>query len=140
MKRKKKRRFRKPEPLFYLTTKYKVLTFLMRAAWLLLTVGCRVEGFVCASWSQGKVLFDYIRSIFNNYSISTKPSGLPVVAYTSQVSTYPLHLARFDTDSFPVGIDTMCSCTMSNQINCFKDLKPFQPNVEGIAGSQLQAT
>ena len=140
MKRKKRRRFRKPQPLFHLTTKYKLLTFLMRAVWLLLTVGCRVEGFVCASWSQGKVLFDYIRSIFNNYSISTKPSGLPVVAYTSQVSTYPLHLARFDTDSFPIGIDTMCSCTMSNQINCFKDLKPFQPNVEGIAGSQLQAT
>ena len=139
MKKKREKKFRKPSPIFQLTTKYKLLTFFLRAVWVLLTVGCRVERFVCCSWSQGKVLFLYFKSFFNSL-FHPQSFRLPFIACTSQVTSYPSYLARFDTDSFDIGIDTMCSCTMSSLRNCFQDLKPFKPAVEGIAGSQIQAT
>ncbi len=43
--------------------------------------------------------------------------------------------SRFDTDSFKIGIDTLCSVTMSPRKECFQDLKPVEgATVTGIAG------
>eukprot|EP00956_Cyclotella_meneghiniana_P030853 scaffold79127_cov62-Cyclotella_meneghiniana.AAC.2 len=96
-------------------------------------VGCRVERFVSSSWSHGSRLFSKIRS---HLSIRRMPStGLPVVAYTSQLPSVQSSVVRFDTDSFDIGIDTMCSCTMSSNKDCFQDLVHFSPSVEGVAGS-----
>ena len=141
MKKKKKKRFRKPPQIFHLTTKYKILTSIVRAIWVLLTVGCRVERFISSSWSRGSKLFSNFRSHLQKLSIQRLPSsGLPFVAYTSHLPSFYTNIARFDTDSFDIGIDTMCSCTMSSNKDCFQDLVQFSPSVEGIGGSSLQAT
>ena len=49
---------------------------------------------------------------------------------------------RFDTDSFKIGVDTLCSITMSGNVTCFKNLKPMSGgSVGGIAGSlSIQGT
>ena len=42
--------------------------------------------------------------------------------------------AKFDTDSFKIGVDTLCSITMSANKSCFKNLKPITGSmVRGIA-------
>ena len=53
----------------------------------------------------------------------------------------PRHFhGQFDTDSFKIGIDTMCSCTMSGNKHHFEDLKkgPTPKTVGGIGDSMLK--
>jgi hypothetical protein len=47
----------------------------------------------------------------------------------------PTHLARFDTDSFRIGVDTLCTRTLSGNKEHFEDLKTYDGSqVTGISG------
>jgi hypothetical protein len=145
MKRKKQKRFRKPKPLFHLTWKYKAVTLTLCALVAAYKVGCRVERFVSSSLSGG---FCWVLSLFSKAStrsISCDPTPQQGYLKARFVAFQSLLFqnaskARFDTDSFKIGIDTLCSITMSSNRNCFKNLKPLNgPTVGGIAGGlQIQ--
>jgi hypothetical protein len=53
----------------------------------------------------------------------------------------PTHLARFDTESFRIGVDTLCTRTLSGNKDHFEDLKPYKGSkVTGISGGlEIQA-
>ncbi len=67
-----------------------------------------------------------------------------VVAYTATAAGQKPQCfhGQFDTDSFKIGIDTMCSCTMSGNKHHFEDLKegPTPKTVGGIGNSKLKIT
>jgi hypothetical protein len=47
----------------------------------------------------------------------------------------PSHLACFDTDSFRIGVDTLCTRTLSDNEEHFEDLQPYKGSkVTGILG------
>ena len=47
----------------------------------------------------------------------------------------PTYLARFDTDSFCIGVDTLCTCTLSGNKEHFEDLQLYKgKEVTGISG------
>jgi hypothetical protein len=47
----------------------------------------------------------------------------------------PTYLARFDSDSFRIGVDNLCTRTLSGNKDHFEDLKLYKgQKVKGIAG------
>ncbi len=48
-------------------------------------------------------------------------------------------IARFDTNSYKICVDTGASCSMSGDITHFEDLIPVQHQVSGISDKRLQA-
>jgi hypothetical protein len=128
MKRKKRKRFRKPKPLFHLTWKYKAVTLTLCALVAAYKVGCRVERFISSFLSGGFCWVSSLISKTSTHSISYDP--LPcqgsLKAWFVVSAIFPnASKARFDTDSFKIGIDTFCSITMSSNRSCFKNLKPL---------------
>jgi hypothetical protein len=70
---------------------------------------------------------------------STYPIG-DFVAYQSDSEANPPVRARFDTDSFRIGVDTLASCTMSGNKECFENLMLISngPVVDGFAGNKAK--
>jgi hypothetical protein len=152
MKRKKKQRFRKPPPLYHLTWKFKIFKLTLAFALCALKVGCCVERFVCSSFWFLRYCYclfcrdivphlaKNIHNLHLHFPIYTKLYDCyPVaefVGYQSASDYPPIAQARFDTDSFKIGIDTLCSVTMSAKRECFQNLQPVAdgPFVDGIAG------
>ena len=132
MKRKKKKKFRKPPALFHLTWKFKAVAYTVKALKL---IDC------CVGWRYLRSaevvvsrLLGFLRHLRDHTAIC-RTTVVPIVAYTSET---PLHeppiRARFDTDSFPIGVDSLCSITMSPVKDCFQDLRYFKEFVGGIVG------
>ncbi len=47
----------------------------------------------------------------------------------------PTYLARFDTNSFRIGVDTLCTCTLSGNKEHFENLRLYKgKEVTGISG------
>lgn len=121
MKRKKKRKFRKPPSLFYLTWKYKFLLLTIWTIKILLTVGCRVGPFVRRAFGvllriSSSLCTDIPSQAIKALHYLHLRSQFEFVVYASEVdcvSATPMK-ARFDTDSFKIGIDTQCLVTMSS--------------------------
>ena len=61
-----------------------------------------------------------------------------IVAYESLLRPYTT-MAKFDTDSFKIGVDTLCSVTMSANKSCFENLKPITGSMVGGIASGLPA-
>jgi hypothetical protein len=135
MKRKKKRKFRKPKSLFKLTWQYKALVLTVRALLGIYKVGCRVERFVCSSLSVVNCLVNSksLQGLINRVKGRVNFREANIVACEALLPS-AVARARFNTDSFKIGVDTMCSVTMSGNRNCFEDLKPLDSAVGGIAG------
>ena len=66
----------------------------------------------------------------------------PIIAFQAyEGEDLPTHLARFDTNSFLIGVDTLCTWTLSGNRDHFEDLKPYKGlQVTGIAGGLEIAT
>ena len=82
------------------------------------------------------ILSYYIRHYFIHPIRRRLPSFVVYAASTDPYDCLP-ERARFDTDSFKIGIDTLCSVTMSGVRECFQDLKDIDdPAIlaKGIAG------
>ncbi len=133
MKQKKRRKFRKPKPLFHLTTRGKLII----GIYLFVIRLHRVLNHVS---NQIQLLHLCLCSFF--YHTHSKRLDPVVVACpataTGQVPRC-FH-GQFDTDSFKIGIDTMCSCTMSGNKHHFEDLRegPTPKTVGGIGDSTLK--
>ena len=135
MKQNKRRKFRKPKPLFHLTTKGKLIIriylFVIRLHRVLNHVSKQIQ-----------LLHLSLRSFFHRHHTHSRPLDLMVVACpATATSQVPKHFhGQFDTDSFKIGIDTMCSCTMSGNKHHFEDLRegPTPKTVGGIGDSMLK--
>jgi hypothetical protein len=69
-----------------------------------------------------------------NYRIKKQSITQALQSTTKSSTSLPFH-SRFDTDSFQIGIDTLCSITMSGKKECFQDLKVSEgATIVGIAG------
>jgi hypothetical protein len=107
MKRKKRKRFRKPKPLFHLTWKYKAVTLTLCALVTAYKVGCRVERFVSSSLSGG---FCWVLSLFSktsthsiSYDSTPCQGSLKAWFVVFQSLVFPnASKACFDTDSFKI--------------------------------------
>jgi hypothetical protein len=156
MKRKKKKKFRKPPPLYHLTWKYKL--FKLTLAFIIgsLKVGCCVERFISSScWFLHYCFWLLHHDIVSTACKTTKYlhlhlpsfaklySSYPIgdfVAFKSNADIYPPVRTRFDTDSFRIGVDTLASCTMSGNKECFENLMLISngPVVDGFAGNKAK--
>jgi hypothetical protein len=152
MRRKKKRRFRKPRPLFHLTTKFELMRLTFLFVMTALRVGCRVVWVVESVLANTSRFYRRITSypsyFLRHYVIHPLRRHLPsfVTCYLPRFVAYESssdpedclpERARFDTDSFRIGIDTLCSVTMSGIRECFQDLEEIDDpamRAKGIAG------
>ena len=126
--------FIKQKPLFYLRWKFKVLTFFLHAAIFIYLVGCHVEHLVGHSFQLLLHPHHLRHRLDLSYRIN-KHAVAHAFQSTKESSPLPPFQPRFDTDSFRIGIDTLCSITMSGKKECFKDLKPSEgATISGIAG------
>jgi hypothetical protein len=156
MKRKKKKKFRKPPPLYHLTWKYKLFKLTLAFIVCSLKVGCCVERLVGSSFWFLHYCFWYLRRDIVSTACKTSKylhlhlplftklySSYPIgnfVAYQSDSEANPPVRARFDTDSFRIGVDTLASCTMSGNRDCFENLMLISngPVVDGFAGNKAK--
>ena len=126
--------FIKPTPLSYLTWKFKILTFFLRTAIYTYLVGCRVERLVGHSFK----LLLCPRHLRHRLDLSCRVNKHAVThafQSTTASSSLPPFRPRFDTDSYRIEIDTLCSITMSGRKECFRDFKPSEgATITGIAG------
>ena len=124
----------KPKPLFYLTWKFKIIALTLRAALALYLVGCRMEHLVGSSFQW----LLSVNSLCYRTELNYRMAKHTVLhAFQTQAPSSPSHIfqPRFDTDSFRIGIDTLCSVTMSGKKECFCDLHLSEGDtVVGIAG------
>jgi hypothetical protein len=109
-----KRLHRKKKPSVHLQTestiKSKLWTYLVPIAVSMFRVGCRVEG--------------RLRELITSHLLRELPS-FPRLIFTTLLSTADCTRAfRFDSDSYPIGIDTHALRCMVNIPHLFKDLKP----------------
>ncbi len=87
----------------------------------------------------------FFRPTLNQCDIPTyyrhRPVCLSYVAYPAKSAQEEgHHICQFDTDSFKIGVDTMCSRTMSGSKHHFEDLREVPPtkSVDGIGNSALK--
>ena len=138
MKRKKSRKFRKPPPLLHLTWKWKFWKLFIMTALTLYKVCCYMEHSFTSSLKQAH----YFATLFRSFLLQTIPwrctqqHARHCAFFSTLDSSLPNPVcSRFDTDSFKIGVDTLCSVTMSPRKECFQDLKPVEgATVNGIAG------
>ena len=133
MKQKKRRKFRKPKPLFHLTAKGKLLIGIHLFA-------IRFHRVLNYVYKQIQLLQSCLHSLFYHArSKSLNPVVVACPATATGLVPRRLH-SQFDTDSFKIGIDTMCSCTMSGNKHHFQDLRegPTPKTVGGIGDSALK--
>jgi hypothetical protein len=106
-----------------------------------------VERFVCAClccfsrrWVSCCFSATSIDHWIHWFWASSRLHSKQIVAYQSVYDSAAR--AKFDTDSFKIGIDTLCSITMSGNVKCFENLKPvLSGSVGGIAGGlSIQGT
>ncbi len=140
MKRKRKSTFRKPKPLFHLTWQFKVLQLTL---WVFLgsyKVGCCMERFVYSSLCFVNCLVQSLslKSLIERFKHRLNRRRANIVAYESLLHPYTT-MAKFDTDSFKIGVDTLCSVTMSANKSCFENLKPITGSMVGGIASGLPA-
>jgi hypothetical protein len=132
-KRMQKGHYKKPKPLFHLTWKYKAMKLTIRLAASIYQAGCRVERLVGRSFQLLLCVHSLIYQLELNCRLKTH-SVRHAFKSTGTFLSHPFR-PRFDTDSFRIGIDTLCSITMSGKKECFKDLKPSEgATIVGIAG------
>ncbi len=116
---KRLRKKRKPSVRFWMgaknDSKDKLQTYLVPLTVSLLKVGCRIESSLCHCWLREILAYCCLRELPSKAS-----------------STYSLHasavegvaaMIRFDSDSFPIGVDCHASQCMANTPHLFKDLK-----------------
>ncbi len=131
----KKKRFR--EKMKRKKRKIPKLTHLLVAA---LRVGCCVERALRIAYRRTR------RAARSFYSKALKVREKTMARVSHKYSTIiafqantgedlPTHLARFDTDSFRIGVDTLCTRTLSGNKEHFEDLKMYDGSkVTGISG------
>ncbi len=129
-----KGKYIKPKPLFYLTWKFKAIKLTVRAAASIYLAGCRVERLV----GHSSQLLLYLSQLCHRIALYCRMRHHAIHqafrSTTASSSSLPYH-SRFDTDSFRIGVDTLCSVTMSGKKECFKDLKPSEgATIVGMAG------
>lgn len=143
MKRKKKKRFRKPKPLFHLTYRGRLLIVCI-SLWLRAQRSINKATMQLHRLRSRLILWKHswyswwyfrrVRPIDLNYAYTSSP--IAFAGHQDNVST--INRARFDTDSFAIGIDSQCSRTMSGDKSHFRNLCPVQPGqfnpVDGIGG------
>jgi hypothetical protein len=103
------------------------LTHLLVAA---LRVGCRVEIALRIAYLRARRA---ARSFYSKVlivrekttgQVSNKYSN--IIAFQANTGEdLPTHLARFDTDSFRIGVDTLCTRTLSGNKDHFEDLRTY---------------
>ena len=113
------------------------LTHLLVAAY---RVGCCIERALRIAYLRARRA---TRSFYSKaLKMREKTTGQVSHKYSSiiafQANTgedLPTHLARFDTDSFRIGVDTLCTRTLSGNKEHFEDLKTYDGSkVTGISG------
>jgi hypothetical protein len=143
MKRKKTRAFRKPPPLLYLTWKWNFWKAVIMTALALYRICCYMEHSTTSSLKQTHHFITHLPSPTSGYPLLLHPTTyqtLCILFHIRLSSPNPVR-SRFDTDSFKIGIDTLCSVTISPRKECFQDLEPVEgATVTGIAGGIVAST
>ena len=138
MKRKKTRTFRKPPPLLHLTWKWKFWKLMVMTALALYRICCYMEHSITSSLKEAHHFITHLPSLLlkasHHHCIQQHARHCAFFSTSDSSFLNPVR-SRFDTDSFKIGIDTLCSVTMSPRKECFQDLKPVEgATVTGIAG------
>ena len=124
----------KLKPLFHLTWKFKIIALTLQAALAIYLVGCCVERLIGSSvqWLLSVNSFRY------RTELNCRMAKHAVFhAFQTHAPVLPSHTfhPRLDTDFFRIGIDTLCSVTMSDKKECFHDLRLSEGDtVIGITG------
>jgi hypothetical protein len=146
MKRKRanKGKHTKPPKLFHLTWKFKTICLTLRAITFAAMAGCRVKRLVGSFFQQMLLCVCHLRHrLCIQCRLQRHSATVAFHSTIDKLSNMPFR-PRFDTDSFKIGIDTLCSVTMSGSKDCFKDLRLSEgATISGIAGglvSQGQGT
>jgi hypothetical protein len=104
--------------------KAKLWAYLVPFAISLFKVGCRIESSLCLCW---------LRKIMASCCLRELPS-ITALTYAALLSAVNGILAiKFDSDSYPIGVDCHASLCMANAPHLFEDLKlEAVGEVEGI--------
>ena len=143
MKRKKTRTFRKPPPLLHLTWKWKFWKLVFMNALALYRICCYMEHSITSSLKEAHHFITHLPSLLHkaicHHCIQQHARHCAFFSTSDSSFLNPVR-SRFDTDSFKIGIDTMCSCTMSGNKHHFEDLRegPTPKTVGGIGDSTLK--
>ena len=113
------------------------LTHLLAAA---LRVGCCVERALRIAYLRARRAAHSFHSTVlkmkekTAVKVSDRHSSI-IVFQASTGEDLPTYLARFDTDSFRIGVDTLCTRTLSGNKDHFEDLQLYRgQKVTGISG------
>jgi hypothetical protein len=132
MKRKKTRKFRKLQPLFHLTWQYKAMMPTWRLLLAILRVGCCTE-----RWLDRLVSPITIKCWIQWLTCRYRLHETQIVAYQYVYHNTAHNKAKFDTDSFTIVVDTLCSITMSGNVTCFENLKRMTSGSVGVIAGGL---
>ena len=108
--------------------------------WSALWVGCYIEDLLRQTYQKAQETF--LSCLITTQDVREKAARIfraevrEIIATESTMDrASPTYLARFDSDSFCIGIDTLCTWTLSGNKNHFQDLRLYNgKNVTGIAG------
>ena len=127
-----------PPPLLHLTWKWKFWKLVFMNALALYRICCYMEHSITSSLKEARHFITHLPSLLLkaicHHCIQQRARHC--VFFSTSDSSFPNTVrSRFDTDSIKIGIDTLCSVTMSPRKECFQDLKPVErATVTGIAG------
>jgi len=122
----KKKQFR--EKMKRKTRKIPRLTYLLVAAF---RVGCCIERALRIAYLRARQAACSFHSVLLNVREKTgekvRDKYSRIIAFQANTGEdLPTHLTRFDTDSFCIGVDTLCTRTLSGNKDHFEDLKPYK--------------
>ena len=137
MKRKKTRTFRKPPPLLHLTWKRKFWKFVFINALAMYRNFCCMEHSVPSSFKQAHHFITHKQFLLLQVTSfhCIQQHARHCAFFSTWESSLPNPVCScFDSDSFKIGVNTLCSVTMSLHKECFQDLQPVKgATVTGIA-------
>ena len=101
-----------------------------------LRIGCHVENFHCQTYL--KAWWAFLCCLIVTQDVRGKaprifrPKARKIIANESTVDRdSPTYLAHFDSDSFCIGIDTLCTWTLSDNKIHFQDLQLYNGGIAG---------
>ncbi len=111
-----------------------ILTHLL--VWAAFRVGCCVERAIHITYLQLRKAASHASSVISRIKAKIRHHEVEFLAQESHFEQdSPTYLALFDIDSFRIGVDTLCTRTLSGNKEHFEDLHLYKgKEVTGISG------
>ncbi len=111
-----------------------ILTY--QLVWAAFRVGCYVERALRVTYLHLRRAASWANNVLSSIKAQMSHHDVKFLAQELHFEQdSPTYLARFDTDSFRIGVDTLCTRTLSGNKEHFKDLRLYKgKEVTGISG------